>query len=171
MRRLPYVALTATGVLVVAACNPFGPHGTPYGRSAVHQVGAPQAAAGMRWAARLAAPGPAGNAAAGRGTATMTGGSDDPTTYVSVDLLHAAPAGEHPWQLRRGRCGADDGAFGPADAYRVLRVDAEGRASSSATISLPTLRGGRYYVAVGASAAHPDTSVACGDLAITDRPH
>ena len=169
MSRLPFVALAAGGALALAACNPFGAYGTPFGRSAVHQVRAPSAAAGTRWAATLTTPGVPGDVAGRRGAAVMTGGSDNRHTYVAVDLLHAVPAGVHPWQLRRGRCGADEGAFGAADAYRTMTVDVEGRASSSARVPLPPPRGGRYYVKVGASAARPETSVACGDLAVTPR--
>jgi hypothetical protein len=169
MSRLPFVALTAAGALALAACNPFGAYGTPFGRSRVHQVRAQSQAAGARWAATLAGPASPGYAAGRRGSAVMTGGFDERNTYVSVDLRHAVPAGVHPWQVRRGRCGADEGAFGPADAYGVLTVDAEGRGSSSTTVPLPTSRGGRYYVDVGASTARPNTSVACGDLAITAR--
>jgi hypothetical protein len=166
MRRLPFVTLAAAGVLALAACNPFGARGTPFGRSPVHQVRASSRAASARWTAILAAP---DAAARGRGSAAMTGGFDHRHTYVSVDLWDAVPAGVHPWQLRRGRCGADEGAFGPDAAYRALTVNAEGRASSSATIPLPPPPGGRYYVRVGASAARPDTSVACGDLAAAAR--
>jgi hypothetical protein len=169
MRRLLFVTLTAAGALALAACNPFGARGTPFGRSPVHEVRASSRAAAARWTATLAAPGAPDSAGGGRGSAAMTGGSDDRSTYVSVDLEHAVPAGVHPWQLRHGRCGADEGAFGPADAYRVMTVAAGGRASSSATVPLPPPTGGRYYVNVGASVARPETSVACGDLAVTAR--
>jgi hypothetical protein len=169
MTRRAFVSIAAAGAVALAACNPFSAHGTPFARSPVYQVRTQTAAAGARWAATLATPGAPGVANAGRGSAAMTGGFDDRNTYVSIDLLHATPAGVHPWALRRGRCGADEGAFGPADAYRTMTVDAAGRASSSATVPQATLVGGRYYVTVAASAGSPETSVACGDLAITQR--
>jgi hypothetical protein len=104
-----------------------------------------------------------------KGTAAMTPGSNAGNTRVSVDLSNASPGGVHPWRLRRGQRGQDSGVFGVADAYKSLTVDAEGRASGAVTVPLAMPTEGRYYVSVAASAANPETIVACGNLAPPSR--
>ena len=54
-------------------------------------------------------------------------------------------------------------------ARRLARHDDQGRASSSLTVPLAMPTDGRYYVRVGASAANPETVVACGNLAAPSR--
>ncbi len=174
MRRLSLVRTITVGTITVgglalAACGPFGAYGTPFEQAPVHPVSRPNRAAGAHWAATLATIDTPPGAGEQKGSATMTGGFDDRNTYVAVDLRHAAPGGVHPWQVRRGRCGVDGGAFGPAEGYRTMTVDDEGRAASSVTVPLATPTGGQYYVTVAASAAHPETTIACGDLARTAR--
>ena len=66
---------------------------------------------------------------------------------VSVDLSNASPGGVPQRQLRRGPYSIDDGTFGQADVYESLTVDDRGRAS----------------------AANPETIVACGSLAAPSR--
>jgi hypothetical protein len=51
------------------------------------------------------------------------------------------------------------------DAYKSLTVDAQGRADGAVTVPLTMPTDGRYYVRVSASAANPETVVACGNLA------
>jgi hypothetical protein len=159
----------ALGSLALGACGPFGAYGTPFERAPVHRVSRPDRAAGAHWVATLASADTPTAAGERKGSATMTGGSDGRNTYVAVDLLHAAPGGVHPWRLRRGQCGVDGGAFGPAEGYRTMTVDDQGRASGSVTVALATPTEGRYYVTVAASAAHPETTIACGNLARTAR--
>src|SRR5687767_257457 len=104
-----------------------------------------------------------------QGSAVMTPGSNGGNTKVSVDLSNASPGGVHPWQLRHGQCGQDSGPFGMSDAYKSLTVSPEGRASSSVTVPLVMPTEGRFYVSVSASAANPETIVACGNLAPPSR--
>ncbi len=162
-------ALAAAVLLALAACNPFGARGTPFGRTSVHAVRRPNGPADARWAATLVGPATAAGPGAPMGSATMRAGSDDGKTYVAVGLLRATPGAVHPWRLRRGPCGADAGGFGSADAYGALVVDDGGRATGSATVPVPTPTAGRYHVTVGASAARPDAAVACGDFALAAR--
>ena len=99
------------------------------------------------------------------GQISMSPGSNAGNTNVALLLANASPGGMHPWQLHRGQCGTDDGVFGSADAYKTLKVDEYGRASSNANVPLVMPNDGRYFVSVGASAANPETIVACGNHA------
>ena len=73
-------------------------------------------------------------------------------TQAQVSLSNAVPGGVHPWHVHRGRCGADQGIFGPPDAYKPLKVGGNGRASSEAELSVPTPKTGEFFVNVHASA-------------------
>jgi hypothetical protein len=86
-------------------------------------------------------------------------------TRAHVDILNAVPGGVHPWHVHRGRCGADQGIFGPADAYKPLKIGGNGRASSEAELPGATPRTGEFFVNVHASARNMGTNVACGNLA------
>jgi hypothetical protein len=86
-------------------------------------------------------------------------------TQAQATISNAVPGGEHPWHVHRGRCGSDQGIFGPADAYKPLKVSGDGRASSTAELSVPTPRTGEFFVNVHASARNMGTIVACGNLA------
>lgn len=67
--------------------------------------------------------------------------------------------------MHRGQCGADDGVFGPAEAYTPLKIGDDGRTEATATIPVMTPTTGSYFVLVGASAANATMIVACGNLA------
>jgi hypothetical protein len=165
MNRPQYLAL-ACGAFAVAACNPFR---SPFKQEPVVQVSAGDVNANARWNGTLATPVDLAGAVQIKGTATMTPGSNAGNTAVGVNLTNATPGGLHPWQLRRGQCGSDEGVYGNAGAYKVLKVDDNGRASSSATLSLVMPTTGLYYVGVSASTANPETIVACGNLAPPSR--
>ena len=168
MTRSPYVlvAAAAVGALALGACNPFR---SPFKQAPVVRVDTRDANANARWSGTLASPASLVGAVQMHGSAAMTPGSSAGNTNVSIDLSNASPGGVHPWQLRRGQCGMDDGVFGLPDAYKSLTVDAQGRASSSVTVPLVMPTEGRYYVSVAASAANPETIVACGNLAAPSR--
>jgi hypothetical protein len=166
MYRSPLLFVLTAGTLVGAACNPFR---SPFKQAPVVEVTTRDANANARWSATLVSPANLAGAVQMTGTAAMTPGSNAGNTYVSVALANASPGGVHPWQLRRGQCGMDDGVFGLADAYKSLTVDDQGRAASSVTVPLVMPTEGNYYVRVGASAANPETVVACGNLAAPSR--
>jgi hypothetical protein len=161
LRQSLYPIVTAA-TLALAACNPFR---SPMKQAPVVQVSTRDANVNARWHGTLASPSSLAGAVQMKGSAAMTPGSSSENTKVSVELSNASPGGVHPWQLHRGQCGLDDGVFGAADAYRSLKVDEQGRASSSVTVPLVMPTDGQYYVSVGASAANPETIVACGNLA------
>ena len=86
-------------------------------------------------------------------------------TDAEVNVSNAVPGGKHPWHVHRGRCGADQGIFGPADSYKPLEVNNDGRASSKAELAVATPRTGEFFVNVHASRQNMSTTIACGNLA------
>ena len=162
MHRLPLYTLVAAGALALMACNPFR---SPMKQDPVVQVSARDGNANTRWHGTLTSPSNLAGAVQMTGQASMTPGPSGGNTNVAVMLANASPGGLHPWQLHRGQCGMDEGVFGAAEAYKTLKVDEYGRASSTASVSMLMPRDGRYFVSVGASAANAETIVACGNLA------
>lgn len=162
MLRPSYVLMLTAGTLALGACNPFR---SPMKQAPVVQVSTRDANVNSRWHGTLASPSSLAGAVQMKGSAEMTPGASRGYTYVSVDLSNASPGGLHPWQLHRGQCGVDDGMIGAPDAYKALKVDEQGRANGSVTVPIVMPTEGRFYVSVGASAANPETIVACGNLA------
>ena len=162
MLRPSSVLMLTAGTLALGACNPFR---SPMKQAPVVQVSTRDANVNARWHGTLASPSSLAGAVQMKGSAAMTPGSTSGNTYVSVDLSNASPGGLHPWQLHRGQCGMDDGVIGAPDAYKALKVDEQGRANGSVTVPIVMPTEGRFYVSVGASAANPETIVACGNLA------
>ena len=167
-------------LLVTAGANAFNltlllAFGDPFGRGLADQGTTRDRPA--RWSATLAPPSTGSGAVPGdvrsagpmQGRAAMRLGPDGRSTHVTVDLASAAPGSVHPWQLRHGRCGQDGGAVGGTAAYEALTVDARGRAAGGVTVPLLTPAEGPYFVRVAASAADPETIVACGNLAAATR--
>ena len=161
MNRSRVLALLGAA-LTVSACNPFR---SPFKQEPVVRVSQGDVNANLRWNGVLATPAGLAGAVQIKGVATMTPGSNAANTSVNVNLSNATPGGLHPWQLHRGQCGADEGVWGSQDAYKVLKVDEYGRASASVTVPVVMPTTGLYYVSVSASAANPETIVACGNLA------
>ena len=118
-----------------------------------------------RWNGTLSTPAQLAGALQIRGQAWMGAAEDGGQSEAHVEIANAAPGGVHPWHVHRGRCGADQGIFGPADAYEPLEVDGDGRASSTAELSVPLPKAGSYFVNVHASRQNMGTIVACGNLA------
>ena len=153
----------ALAALAPAACNPFVLRS---GNGAREPESAARAAMRSRREGALVASAPSAGAASLTGTVVASPGLDSGSTYVAVALANATPGAAHPWRMHRGRCDVDGGELGPAAAFDLLRVDAQGRASGSATVPL-VIRldapDATYHVRVGASAARPAT-VACANL-------
>ena len=154
MRILTAAGWTATALLV-AGC----------GQRAV-QINPDAQPVGSRWNATLATPAEMAGAVQVRGSGWMAARDKDPSATVAhVAIANAAPGGEHPWHVHRGRCGADQGVLGPAADYPVLKVGGDGQAQADATLPLPLPSEGEYFINVHASAANMGTIVACGNLA------
>ena len=162
MVRSSLYPITVAGALALVACNPFR---SPLKQDPVVQVTTKDANVNSRWHGTLASPSTLAGAVQMSGQVSMVPGSSAGNTSVGVTLANASPGGLHPWQLHRGQCGADEGVFGSAEAYKTLKVDENGRASSTANVPLMMPSDGRYFVSIGASAANAETIVACGNLA------
>ncbi len=165
MRRTTLLALAGV-LLAISACNPFR---SPFKQAPVVQVSGKDGNVNSRWNGTLATPASLAGAVQMKGSATMTPGSNASNTAVKVELSNASPGGVHPWQLHRGQCGTDEGLFGTVQSYKALKIDDEGRASGSASLPYAMPTDGNFYVSVGASAANPETIVACGNLAPPSR--
>ena len=121
---------------------------------------------GNRWNGTIASPPELGGVVEFRGSAWMGPHEKNPDrTQAHIDITNAVPGGVHPWHVHRGRCGADQGIFGPAEAYKPLKIEGNGRASSTAELPTPSPRTGQFFVNVHASARNMATIVACGNLA------
>ena len=76
---------------------------------------------GERWNATLATPSTLSGAVQVSGTGWLGAGPDRNTSRAYVRITNAAAGGLHPWHVHRGRCGADQGIFGPpADRKSVV---------------------------------------------------
>jgi hypothetical protein len=162
MARSSLFTIVAAGALALVACNPFR---SPLKQDPVVRVTINDANVNSRWHGTLTSPSNLAGAVQMTGSISMSPGSSAGNTNVALLLANASPGGLHPWQLHRGQCGTDDGVFGSPEAYRTLKVDEYGRASSMANVPLVMPNDGRYYVSVGASVANAETIVACGNLA------
>ena len=156
MRPTQLLVLSAA-TLAVTACNPFH-------RAPVTEV-TRDANVNSRWRASLVTPAALVGAVQMNGTASMQPGRTAEETAVSLNLANATPGGVHPWQVHRGQCGADEGVLGSPDAYRSIKIDDDGNARANATVPMTIPTTGSYFVTVSASAANPETVVACGNLA------
>jgi predicted small lipoprotein YifL len=121
---------------------------------------------GPRWNGTLSAPPELAGVSDIRGQGWMAADPKDPgQTRAHVSVSNAVPGGRHPWHVHRGQCGSDQGILGPADAYKPLKVESDGRAVSDAVLSIPLPKSGSYFINVHASASNLKTIVACGNLA------
>jgi hypothetical protein len=119
-----------------------------------------------RWNGTLATPPELLGVVDQQGSAWMgPDAKDADKTVAHADIRNAVPGAVHPWHVHRGRCGTDQGIFGPGDAYKPLKVGDNGRAISDARLPVPAPKTGDYFVNVHASARNMGTIVACGNLA------
>ena len=119
-----------------------------------------------RWNGTLSAPPQLAGVSDIRGQGWMGGDpKEQGQTRAHVEISNAVPGGRHPWHVHRGQCGADQGIFGPADAYKPLKVEGDGRAQGDAVLSVAVPRSGGYFINVHASSNNMSTIVACGNLA------
>ena len=149
--------ILVTSIVVFAACNPFH-------REPVSEVSR-DTNLNTRWRGTLVTPASLAGAVQINGSASMQPGKSIDATTLSLSVTNATPGGVHPWQVRHGQCGADEGVFGPATAYKALKIGDDGKGEAGASVALSTPATGNYFVTVAASAANPDVVVACGNLA------
>jgi hypothetical protein len=164
--RILGLSTAAVAIFAMAACNPFR---SPIKQDPVVAVSAHDVNVNARWNATLVSPANLAGAVQMQGSASMTPGLHSNDTRIALDLSNATPGGVHPWQIHSGQCGSDMGVFGSASDYPALKVDDKGLASALATVQMVMPVEGNYYASVGASAANPETIVACGNLAPPSR--
>jgi hypothetical protein len=154
MRIVLTAGLIASAV-TLAACGGRGVHIDPDAQPLA-----------TRWNATLSTPPELAGALQVTGTAWMGYREKDSSqTQAHVSIDNAPPGGRHPWHVHRGRCGSDQGIFGPADAYPLLKVGGKGHAEADAYLPVPMPREGQYFVNVHASPTNMGTIVACGNMA------
>jgi hypothetical protein len=96
------------------------------------------------------------------GTANGTSGHD--MTMVTVSVSGAQPGARLPWHVHEGKCGdASPPIVGPASAYPVMTVGADGRATAQAHLNMDLNEAKEYIVNVHASPTNLGTIVSCGD--------
>jgi hypothetical protein len=135
------------------------------GRQAVEINPAAQSTA-SRWNGTLSAPPELAGVSDIQGQGwMMADAKDQGQTRAHAEVSNAVPGGKHPWHVHRGQCGSDQGIFGPADAYKPLDVEDNGRASETALLPTPLPRSGSFFINIHASARNMSTIVACGNLA------
>ena len=135
------------------------------GRRAV-EINPDAQSVGIRWNATVSTPEGLAGVSDIRGQGWMAGDPEEQDkTRAHVEITNAVPNGQHPWHIHRGRCGADQGILGPADAYKPLKVEGDGRAEADAVLDIPLPRSGSYFINVHASARNMSTIISCGNLA------
>jgi hypothetical protein len=153
--------LTIASLLALAACNPFH-------REPVSEVSR-DVNVNSRWRASLVTPAALVGAVQIKGSGSMQPTGNGEGTVLSVSVSNATPGGVHPWQVRRGQCGSDNGAFSASATYKPLKIDDDGRGEAGTTVAGITPELGEFFVTVFASAANPETVVACGNFAPPSR--
>ena len=155
----PRNLLGFASLLALAACNPFRREPVSEVRRDVN--------VNARWRAALVSPAALAGAVQIQGSASMQPSGSG--TALSLSLSNATPGGLHPWQVRRGQCGSDQGPFSSGSSYQPLKIGDDGRGESGITVPVATPDNGEFFVTVAASAANPETVVACGNLAAPAR--
>ncbi|MHB1330069.1 MAG: hypothetical protein ACYC2K_17865 [Gemmatimonadales bacterium] len=85
-------------------------------------------------------------------------------SYTATISVTGGPANATlAWQVHQGRCGAGGQTVGTPSSYSPLRTDAQGAATSTATIAGPLTEGTEHAVSVHSGAAG-SKAIACGDL-------
>lgn len=128
-------------------------------------VSAADVASSHRWHAALNRAAGSEGASQLDGWAALAPDSVTGATAAFLSVFDAEPGSVHTWEVRRGRCGADEGAFGPIEAYKPIAAGSDGRATVLTTVPLRTPTTGSYFVNVHGSGGDP-TVVACGEFTL-----
>lgn len=145
-------------VVAASACS-------RYGRARVGEVSEAQVGERGRWSAAISPPPTAAGSLPINGWAAMVPDSGRAGTVVTLSLSDVPATIKARWSVNRGKCGADQGVFGPPEAYEALETDRYGRATASARIPLRTPTTGEYFVSVRAPSPGGEVTIACGRFA------
>jgi len=120
-----------------------------------------------RWNGTLESPQSLAGAVQIHGSAWIgpVSATDSSRTTASIMITNAAPKGVHPWAVRQGQCGTDQGPFGSANDYPPLKVEGDGTAKAKVTLQVATPSDGQYYIYILAAPNNTGTVIACGNLA------
>jgi hypothetical protein len=114
--------------------------------------------ADQNWRGTLSPVGGSGVSGMARGT------SGHNMTHVTVSVSGAQAGARLPWHVHEGQCGQGSPPIvGPASAYPVMTVGADGRATAQAHLNLDLNEAKSYIVNVHASPTNLGTIVSCGD--------
>lgn len=143
-------ATTAVLFFVLAACG---------SREAQVESEPGVEAAAAEWTATIRATEAGGHG----GTATATSGEAG-GTRATVRLSGGSGGGTHPWHIHRGACGSGGDIVGNPGAYPVLRPDAGGNATETATLNVTLDPADSYHINIHQSPERSNIIVACGEL-------
>lgn len=110
------------------------------------------------WRADIRSLTPHGHSGFATGSILPTG-----ETRMNVTLDGGSAGGVHPWSVHEGECRQLGSVVGPVEAYPVLRPDARGDASATATLDTALDPASEYSILVG-QGDDPDAVVGCGEL-------
>jgi hypothetical protein len=137
------------GIILLAACSARG--GKEEDKDVIsNRVG--------DWEASLSAV----NNSGVRGSAGVQSAGVGSGARISIE--GATLGGQHPWHVHVGRCGSGGAVVGSANAYPVLQVGSDGRASATASIGVALRENESYHVNVHRSLTDLGTIISCGNL-------
>lgn len=100
------------------------------------------------------------------GEARLTPGRTAGEMQAAVKISNSVVGLEHRWQIRRGDCGTAVGNdVAPSSSNTLLRVNADGTASITATLPVALPVDGQYHLSILRSRSD-DTVIACGVLEV-----
>ena len=151
------IATIAVAILAAAACSRTLKVETDPSSGRV-DVDREPAGAAQAWSGTL-------NPVAGSGVSgTARGTSGHDMSHVTVSVSGAQAGARLPWHVHEGKCGdTSPPIVGPASAYPVMTVGADGRATAEAHLNLDLNEAKNYIVNVHASPTNLGTIVSCGD--------
>lgn len=102
-----------------------------------------------------------------RGTAEVSTSMTSSTATIS--LAGGAAGAAHPWHIHLGTCATGGPIVGEPAAYSPLQPGSDGRDTRVAVIGIVLTSEQRFFVNVHASQDDVATTVACGDLAMSEQ--
>jgi hypothetical protein len=89
------------------------------------------------------------------------------STVATIMLANGTPGVSYPWHVHRGKCGHDEGVVGPDVSYTPIAIGADGRGRAAVTLPVAMPTDGSYFIHVHLAEGGMETTLACGNLALT----
>lgn len=97
--------------------------------------------------------------------ASIAGGTTPGEVRAILSVAGSDPGRQHPWHIHRGSCQVPEvSPVGPAAAYRLLDIRADGRADLNQVIKVDLNPLAAYYADIHLSSQRLDVIIACGNL-------